>query len=181
MSAQYQLNNGGFFYHFFVLALLGGLGFAWIVATFSGEITADANPVFSFVGAISMLAALLYPVLLVGDVSDKIPLVAEHNKNAKQNGKKKIKVRHPKTMLVWVLFVLGIFTFGLLWIVALIVAAGTHNVTITDDLAIEMGMKEVGRDGAGTNAQELLSLKELHTQGVITDDEFSRKKSELGF
>lgn len=181
MAAQYQLNNGSFLYHFVILIIVGGIGFYWLVATLVGEITADSNPVFNFIGALAMLGSLLYPILLVGDVSDKIPLIAEHNKTARKNGKKKVKVSHPRTTLVWILFIAGFFTFGLLWIFALIVASGTHNVTVTDDLAIEMGTKEVAREGASTNAQELISLKALLDQGVLTQDEFDKKKKELGF
>ena len=181
MAAQYQLNNGGFFYHFVFLLVLGITGFSWLVMTLTGEITTDNNPIFSFIGAISLLAAFFYPVLLVGDVSDKIPLIKEHNITAKKSGKKKVKVSHPRTTLVWVLFIGGLFTFGFLWIFALIVASGTHNVTITDDLALSMGIKEVARDGASTNAQELISLKSLLDQGVLTHEQFEKKKMELGF
>ena len=181
MAAIYQLRNGSFLYHFLILLILGATGFVWLIGTFTGEITAENNLIFNVVGALAMLAAFFYPVALVGDVSDKIPLIAEHNKNAKKNGTKKIKVSHPKTTLVWVLFIAGFFTFGILWIFALIVASGTHNVTITDDLALSMGVKEVARDGASTNAQELMSLKTILDQGVLTQEQFDKKKSDLGF
>ncbi|MGC6528982.1 MAG: SHOCT domain-containing protein [Paracoccaceae bacterium] len=181
MAAQYQLNNGSFLYHFCILLVLAALGFYWVVGTFTGEITAENNPVFNIVGALSLLVAFFYPVGLVGDVSDKIPTIAEHNKTAKKNGLKKVKVSHPKTTLVWVLFIAGLFTFGILWIFALIVATGTHNVTITDDIAIDMGMKEVGRQDASTNAQELLSLKKLLDEGILTQEQFDKKKAEMGF
>lgn len=181
MALQYQLNNGSFAKHFCILALVAIIGFFWLASNLAGEVSAESNPILNGIGALFLLFAFLYPVYLVGDVADKIPAIAAYNKTAKEKGKNKIKVNHPKTTLVWVLFVLGFFTFGLLWLVALMIASGVHNVTIPDDLALELGMKEVGRDSASTNAQELASLKKLLDEGVLTKKEFQKRKKELGF
>ena len=181
MTAMYQINNGSFIKHFSILLVIGTIGFAWMFIVAIRPVVVDDFPIFSLIGFASLLLSFFYPIILVGDKTDKIPELKKYNQNAKKNGTQKVKVNHPKTTIVWLLFVGGIFTFGVLWIFALMVASGTHYVKIPDNIAFLTGIKESYRSDFNTNAQELVSLKSLLDQGVLTQEQFDEKKKQLGF
>ena len=173
MSVQYQIQMPGFLFHLIVMAISGVVTYYWGIIVFFED---ESYPIFSAIGALAPLLLIFYPVALVGDVSDYIPKIAEYNKNAKENGKEKIKVNHPNTAIVWILFIIGFFTFGIFWIFALIMATGTRIVTIPDDVMDEIGEKKVE-----VNVQELLALKKLLDEEVLTQEQFDEQKSKIGF
>ena len=181
MSAMCQIDNGSFIKHFLILLVIGTIGFTYLVIFVVKPVVVDDYPIFSLIGSASLLFSFFHPIILVGDKSDKIPELKKYNQDAKKNGRQKVRVSHPKTPIVWLLFVGGIFTFGVLWIFALIVASGTHYIKVPDNIAILAGIKEVSRSNSSTNAQELVSLKSLLDQGILTQDQFEEKKKQLGF
>lgn len=181
MSALYQIDNGSFIKHFLVLLIIGTIGFTWMILVVIQPDVVDDSSLFNLIGFPSVLFSFFYPIILVGDITDKIPELKKYNQNAKKNGRQKVKINHPKTTIVWLLFVGGIFTFGILWIFALIVASGSHYIIIPDNIAILTGIKKTSVSNSNANAQELISLKSLLDQGVLTQEQFDEKKKQLGF
>lgn len=136
---------------------------------------------FSVVGGVSGCLALIYPIFMSHNVGSKIPEVEKYNQTCEMHGKPEIKIAHPKRTLIFILVFAGFFTFGFLWIAALWVASGHFNADIPDNVLKEIGFNAVGREGQGTKANELISLKKLLDEDVITEQQFEIEKEKLGF
>jgi hypothetical protein len=74
------------------------------------------------------------------DLSDDIPEIKNFKKNNPQ--RKNLKIRHPKKGLIIFLVILGVCTFGLFSLIAVIVASGTLTVRIPENIASEVGLKQ---------------------------------------
>lgn len=183
MPASLQGNNGSFFKHVLILLIL--LTFAFLgMGAFFNSLSQEMGKFeifFSFVGGISGCLALIYPIFISYDVGSKIPEVKKYNQTCAMQDKPEIKIAHPKRTLIFILVFAGFFTFGFLWIAALWVASGTFNADIADNILKEMDFDIIGREGQGTNASELISLKRLLDEDVITKEQYQIEKEKLGF
>ena len=183
MPATLQGNNGSFFKHVAILMVLlffAFLGIGVLFVSLSQEMD-SVGFLFSVVGGISGCLALIYPIYVSSNVSSKIPEVEKYNQTCEMFGKSEIKIPHPKRTLIFILVFAGFFTFGFLWIAALWVASGHFDVAVPDNILKEIGFNAVGREGQGTNASELISLKKLLDEDVITEQQFETEKEKLGF
>ena len=183
MPATFQGDNGSFFKHVAILMVL--LFFAFLgIGAFFNSLSQEMNSVgflFSVVGGISGCLALIYPIYVSSNVSSKIPEIEKYNQTCAMQDKPEIKIAHPKRTLIFILVFAGFFTFGFLWIAALWVASGHFNAAVPDNILKEIGFNAVGREGQGTNANELISLKKLLDEDVITEQQYETEKEKLGF
>jgi hypothetical protein len=181
---QYQVKNGSFQGNLIhAVILIVPIGF--LIAAFASGESITGNPkgdnFLYFVGFIMAICVVFYPVLVSLDIADKIEPIAQHNKKMEEEKRKDeiIKIPHPKRGIIFGLTLFSFFTVGILWIIALWIASGEVNVLIPDDVATKVGLKKP--EGSTNSATELLSLKSLLDDGVISQEEFQAKKIELGF
>jgi hypothetical protein len=91
------------------------------------------------IGSIIIFGAIFFPLSMM-DLSDDIPEIKNFKKNNPQ--RKNLKIRHPKKGLIIFLVILGVCTFGLFSLIAVIVASGTLTVRIPENIASEVGLKQ---------------------------------------
>jgi hypothetical protein len=91
------------------------------------------------IGGIFVFGAIFFPLSMM-DLSDDIPEIKNFKKNNPE--RKDLKIRHPRKGSIIFLVILGVFTFGLFSLIAVIVASGTLTVRIPENIASEVGLKQ---------------------------------------
>ena len=95
------------------------------------------------------------------------------------NVAKKRKLESKMINLITVLCIVGLFVFGISWLIALVMAYVCPSAEEVEENRRLQNSFIAGKDEEARNIDKLTQLAELHKQGVLTKEEFDAKKKQL--